>query len=515
MPANITVQQYRPSEIINIFNDILARQNTEASGKIVCIRGIYLIGNGISYQGYCYDTLRDEKTPNELPIKISEAQRKDLKPGSLVDILGTLGRKISPKSEIKLELNVSRVETVQEQAIDKDEIKRIEYRQRKVSAGFKNVDSILESLLFNDTRPKIALIIAQSSITLKDFEDGIKAARVALDFVEDKVVFTQTKLLCSKLKQLDVQGYHAIALVRGGGIDSTTDVDKPEVIETVVGLKTPLISGVGHKDEKIFLRQVADKWTATPQGLGQYFSDMVEEVSEKKTKSRAVLTEQIKKQFKDQLEAGQKQNKELQEKLAKLTKTQEDANKKHLEQVQAMTKAQEEATKKHNEQVQALTKAQTEATKKHNEQVEAIQKQHKEQTEKANKQNEELQKKLTEITKANETAQKTHAEQLGKLQVQLKEQTEASAKQSKEFNESLKKMQDTNSELNKSLQKLTAQNTQAAKDLQEAKDRARELEKQLEEALKKNKGCSSGCLGIVAAIVTVATAACWLVCLII
>lgn len=482
MPANITVQQYTPSEIIGIFNDILAHQNNQASGKIVCIRGLYLVGNGTSYQGYYYDTLRDEKSSSELPIRISDAQRKELTPGNLVEILGTLGRKITAKSEIKLELNVSRVEIVKEQVIDENEVKRIEFRQRKVSAGFKNVDSILESLLFNETRPKIALVIAATSITLKDFEDGIKAARVALDFVEDRVVFTQTKLLCTKLKQLDQLGYHAIAMVRGGGIDSTTDVDKPEVIETVVGLKTPFISGVGHKDEKIFLRQVADKWTATPQGLGQYFSDMVEIVSEKKTKSRAAITEQIKKQFKEQLEAGQKQNKELQEKLAKLTKTQEDANKKHLEQVQAMTKAQEEATKKHNEQVQALTKAQTEATKKHNEQVEAIQKQHKEQTEKANKQNEELQKKLTEITKANETAQKTHAEQLGKLQVQLKEQTEASAKQSKEFNESLKKMQETNGELNKSITKLTAQNTQANKDLQAEKDRVRELERKLSES---------------------------------
>jgi len=508
MPANITVQQYTPSEIIGIFNDILAHQNNQASGKIVCIRGLYLVGNGTSYQGYYYDTLRDEKSSSELPIRISDAQRKELTPGNLVEILGTLGRKITAKSEIKLELNVSRVEIVKEQVIDENEVKRIEFRQRKVSAGFKNVDSILESLLFNETRPKIALVIAATSITLKDFEDGIKAARVALDFVEDRVVFTQTKLLCTKLKQLDQLGYHAIAMVRGGGIDSTTDVDKPEVIETVVGLKTPFISGVGHKDEKIFLRQVADKWTATPQGLGQYFSDMVEIVSEKKTKSRAAITEQIKKQFKEQLEAGKKQNKELQEKLAKLTKTQEDANKKHLEQVQAMTKAQEEATKKHNEQVQALTKAQNEATKKHNEQVEAIQKQHKEQLEKSNKQNEELQKKLGELTK-------THSEQLGKLQAQLKAQNDASTKQSKEFNESLKKMQDTNGELNKSLQKLTTQNTQAAKDLQEAKDRTRDLEKQLEEALKKNKGCSSGCLGIVATIITVATAACWIVCLIV
>lgn len=489
MPANITVQQYTPSEIIGIFNDILAHQNNQASGKIVCIRGLYLVGNGTSYQGYYYDTLRDEKSSSELPIRISDAQRKELTPGNLVEILGTLGRKITAKSEIKLELNVSRVEIVKEQVIDENEIKRIEYRQRKVSAGFRNVDSVLESLLFNETRPKIALVIAASSITLKDFEDGIKAARVALDFVEDRVVFTQTKLLCTKLKQLDQLGYHAIALVRGGGIDSTTDVDKPEVIETVVGLKTPFISGVGHKDEKIFLRQVADKWTATPQGLGQYFSDMVETVSEKKTKSRAALTEQIKKQFKDQLEAGQKQNKELQEKLTKLTK------------------AQEEAVKKHNEQVQALTKAQTEATKKNKEQVEAIQKQHKEQLEKTNKQNEELQKKLGELTK-------THSEQMGKLQGQLKVQTENSVKQSKEFNESLKKMQETNTELNKSLQKLTAQNTQAAKDLNEAREKQRQLEKQLEEALEKNKGCMPGCLGMAAAIVSIASLACWGICLI-
>ncbi len=459
--ANITVQQFQPSEIIAIFNDILAHQNNQASGKLVCIRGLYLKGNGIAYNGVYFDALRDENSQVELPIKITDSQRKELTPGNLVDILGTLGRRITPKSEIKLELNVSRVEVVKEQVIDENEVKRIEYRQRKVEAGFKNVDAILESLLFNNTRPQVALIIAASSITLGDFEDGIRAARATIDFHEERVTLTQTKALCEKLKELDAKGYHAIAIVRGGGIDSTTDVDKPEVIEVVSSLKTPFISGVGHKPEKIFLRQVADKWTPTPQGLGQYFSELAETVNEKKNKSQAALTEQIKKQFKDQLEAGQKQNKELQEKLAKLTKN------------------QEEATKKHNEQVQALTKAQTEATKQHKEQIEAIQKQHKEQLEKTNKQNEELQKKLTE------------------------------------FNGSLKKMQETNGELNKSLQKLTAQNTQAAKDLNEAKDRARQLEKQLEEAMSKNKGCASGCLGIVATLVGLVGLASWLVCIII
>jgi len=490
LPATI----YKPSELLGMFTAYLSRQ--DVNSQVIFLRGIYLKNPKHDPRWtYRYDVLRDEDTQTEITLQMTQKQSEELKDGNLVTVGGVLGRRVQNNSHIQLMLVVSRIEIVQEQVVDEDELKRIELRRKKVSLGYKNVDGLLEQKLFTDERPKVALVFATTSITMADFNAGINAAKSAIDFSEYRVNFSSPNDFATLLKQIDPQGYDAIALVRGGGA-KVEAADDLSVLETIVNLKTPIIAAIGHVEEKLFVKQIVDKEAPTPNGLGQYFSDMVENVSEKKTKSRAVLTEQIKKQFKDQLEAGQKQNKELQEKLSKLTK------------------AQEEAVKKHNEQVQALTKAQTEATKKNKEQVEAIQKQHKEQLEKTNKQNEELQKKLTEITKANETAQKAHAEQLGKLQGQMKAQTEASAKQSKEFNESLKKMQDTNGELNKSLQKLTAQNTQAAKDLQEAKDQARDLEKQLQEALSKNKGCSSGCLGMVAAIVTIASAACWIVCLI-
>ena len=491
LPATI----YKPSELLGMFTAYLSRQ--DVNSQVIFLRGIYLKNPKHDPRWtYRYDVLRDEDTQTEITLQMTQKQSEELKDGNLVTVGGVLGRRVQNNSHIQLMLVVSRIEIVQEQVVDEDELKRIELRRKKVSLGYKNVDGLLEQKLFTDERPKVALVFATTSITMADFNAGISAAKSAIDFSEYRVNFSSPNDFATLLKQIDPQGYDAIALVRGGGakVEAADDLG---VLETVVNLKTPVIAAIGHVEEKLFVKQIVDKEAPTPNGLGQYFSDMVENVSEKKTKSRAVLTEQIKKQFKDQLEAGQKQNKELQEKLSKLTK------------------AQEEAVKKHNEQVQALTKAQTEATKKNKEQVEAIQKQHKEQLEKTNKQNEELQKKLTEITKANETAQKTHAEQLGKLQGQMKAQTEASAKQSEEFNKSLKKMQETNGELNKSLQKLTAQNTQAAKDLNEAKERSRQLEKQLEEALSKNKGCSSGCLGMVAAIVTIASAACWIVCLII
>lgn len=441
--ANLPQTTYKPSEIIGIFNSILAKQSVNA--QVVYLRGVYLASGRQPYGGYFYDTLRDEDRQEEITIYLTQQQRESLKNGNLVMVGGVLGRNVNHRGQIQLVLNVSRIDIIQDQAVDESEIKRMELRQKKATIGFKNVDAILEQLLYTGGRPKVALVFAKSSITMSDFEAGINAAKTAIDFTEQRVNFSNSQELVRTLKGIDEFGFAVVAIVRGGGggIERLDDLD---VLETIVNLKTPVIAAIGHVEEKLFIKQLVDKAAPTPNGLGQYFSEMVENVSEKQSKSRAALTEQIKKQFKDQLEAGQKQNKELQEKLTILTKN------------------QEEATKKHNEQVQALTKAQQESAKKHAEQVQTAQ-----------KQNQELQKKLSDITKAN-------TEAMGKLQNQMKEQSEAHGKAQKEFSESLKKMQDTNGELNKSLSKLTAQNTQAAKDLNEAREKQRQLERQLQEA---------------------------------
>lgn len=456
LQQNLPTTTYKPSELLEMFKAYLSRQSVNV--KVIFLRGIYVENlNNKPYWPTRYDILKDENTSTEITLKMPQELHKSLKNGNLVIVGGVLERQLQNNSRIQLMLEVSRVKVEQEQAIDENEIKRMELRRKKSAIGFRNVDALLEQLLYTDQRPKIALLFADTSITMTDFEQGGgNIAKVAFDFTTFRANFSRTIELVNTIKGIDAQSYTAIAIVRGGG-SGIEALDKLDILETIANLNTPFISAIGHPDEKLFIKELADREVSVPNDLGHYFKDMMETVNEKKTKSRAALTEQIKKQFKEQLEAGQKQNKELNEKLAKLTKTQEDSNKKHLEQVQAMTKAYSEATKKHNEQ------------------IEVIQKQHKEQIEKANIQNKDLQKRLTE------------------------------------FNDSLKKMQETNSELNKSLEKLTTQNTQTAKNLQEAKDKARDLEKQLEEALKKNKGC----LGMVATIMAVASVACWIICLIV
>ena len=471
---------YKPSELLGMFTSYLSKQDVNL--KIIYLRGIYLKNPKHDPRWiYRYDILRDEDTQTEITLQISQKLCSELKDGNLVTVGGVLGKRVQNNSHIQLMLVVSRVEIVQEQVVDEEEQKRIEFRRKKVQIGYKNIDGVLEQKLFIDERPRVALVFAATSITMSDFNAGINAAKSAIDFYEQRVNFANTKELTALLKELDQQKYDVIALVRGGG-GGIESLDELDVLDMIVEMQTPIIAAIGHVEEKLFIKQIVDKEAPTPNGLGQYFSDLVETVSEKKNKSRAVLTEQIKKQFQEQLIAAQRQNKELQEKLVFLTKAQEAAQRLHKEQVEVAHRQNQELQKK----LVGISKAN-----------EAAQKLHKEQVEVAHRQNQELQKKLVGISKANEDIQKAHVEQINK--------------QSKEFNASLKMMQEINDNLNKSLQKLTAQNTQATKDLNEAKERARELQRQLEGArLKTNKGC----LSMVVTIITILGVACYAICLI-
>lgn len=140
-----------------------------------------------------------------------------LKDGNLVQVGGVLGRRAQNNCHIQLLLVVSRIDVVQEQTIDESEIKRMELRQKKASVGFKNVDSLLEQLLYTDQRPQVALVFAQTSITMSDFEAGINAAKSAIDFIEWRVNFSNSQELVRTLKGIDEFGFAVVAIVRGGG----------------------------------------------------------------------------------------------------------------------------------------------------------------------------------------------------------------------------------------------------------------------------------------------------------
>ena len=398
IPANL----FKPSEIIGILRNHLA--TGQVNQKVVCLRGIYFKGG---YVNQYFHTARS----------------------------------ITNKGLIQIVLKVTEVEKIKELAVSEDEIKRTELRRIKSEKGFKNVDSILESLLFQDKRPQVALVYAETSITNDDFEKGVQAARTHIDFKEYRVSFAKTKVFCQTLKQLDAMNFDVIAVIRGGGAGLEA-LDEVELLETLVNMNTAWMYGAGHEGEKLFILNIADKAIAIPHALGTYFRDITDGVVQKRNNSRAALVKEVEGQFKKQIEDSNKKNQELT---------------KQLEALQKQNKAQTEAS---NKKIEELTKAQ----KEHEKVVKEMTEQHKKATEEANKlhktQNEALQKANTQLQEQLKTQGKT----LTDLQEQQK-------KQQGEFNKSLGQMQETNKGLQASVTKMT-------NELMTAKQRVTELENQ-------------------------------------
>ena len=450
---------FKPSEIIGILRNHLA--TGQVNQRVVCLRGIYFKGSYVNqYYHTATDRLVDESTSDELSLSMPLNLRDDLENGNVITVHGILDRSITNKGLIQIVLKVTEVEKIKELAVSEDEIKRTELRRIKSEKGFKNVDSILESLLYQDKRPQIALVYAETSITNDDFEKGVQAARTHIDFKEYRVSFAKTKAFCQTLKQLDTMNYDVIAIIRGGGAGLEA-LDEVELLETLVNMNTAWMYGAGHEGEKLFILNIADKAIAIPHALGTYFRDITDGVVQKRNNSRAALVKEVEGQFKKQIEDSNKKNQELT---------------KQLEALQKQNKAQTEAS---NKKIEELTKAQ----KEHEKVVKAMTEQHKKATEEADKlhktQNETLRKANTQLQEQLKTQ--------GKTLTDLQEQTK---KQQEEMNKSLGKMQEANNQLQKNLAAITTQNTESLKQLAQAKEHAKDLEHKLSEALN-NKGGNS------------------------
>ena len=295
---NNTLPTYKPSELIAIFSATLGRQNEFA--KLVSLRGIYQQRQNNPQWAYAYAGLRDESSQEEITLRIPKELYESLADGNLITVGGILDRKIDPRASVQITLNVTRVEKLQEQAVSLADQKKAELRRHKAQAGFRNVDGVLEKRLLADERPRVALLLANNSITMSDFEAGIQAAKAAIDFTEFRSDFFKAAPLCQCLCEIDSQGFDMMAIVRGGGI-GIERLDHLDVLETLSHLNTPVVAAVGHPEERLTFKEIADKEVATPTALGQYLNDLVERVAEMKAKSKALLVQQVSKQYADQI----------------------------------------------------------------------------------------------------------------------------------------------------------------------------------------------------------------------
>lgn len=377
----------------------------------------------------------DGTVRNSSNMKIGSFDRNNVIRDASNMKVGTIERRITPQGYIQLNLAVSRVNIVQHQVVTELEMKQSELWKKK-SQRFKNVDTTIENVLYQSKRPLIALILPTGSIALSDFDTAKRAASTHFDFREYRITFSKGMELANLLKQIDSIGFTAIALVRGGG-SGLEALDDINVLEAVTNLNTPFISAIGHEDEKIFIKRIADKVVISPTDLGNYFRETIERVDKSMNDSMAVLREKVKKEYQAQIDKATKQNQELNKQITELKKSYDEGQKQQKKQIEDANKLNTELQKK----VAAITKTSEEG-----------QKLMKKQVEDATKQNTELQKKLGELTESN----KKTTENIGKMQA--------------------------------TITKLTSENTEANKNLTNANTQIADLKRQLAEGGGINKG---------------------------
>ncbi len=325
---------FKPSELLNIFRNRLSKQDINMT--LICLQGIYWKSDRL-YAGKGYDTLKDENSSEEITVVTPQSLRDNLTNGNLVTVHGTIDGRLQQNGSIRIQVNVSRVDKVKDIAISEDEMKRAEFRRIKTERGFKNVDNLLESKLLAGERPKVSLIYAGATITDADFDKGIASAKASIDFVDYRANFMDPPTACALLAKLDADDSDVIALVRGGGSDLAR-LDDIKIVEALTYLSKAWICSVGHEKDKLFIRNIADKVISVPFALATYFRDMVETVTEKRSKSRAVLVQEVKKQYEKQLDEANKRNEMLTKQLEALRQS----SAKMSEEVSKQTKAMEE-----------------------------------------------------------------------------------------------------------------------------------------------------------------------------
>lgn len=372
--ANSNVQQtslaryYAPSEILNTFKGKLnADYYASRQGQLrIYMQGAFVQGKGQVYQGYYFDWLKDTSSNSYLNIKVPISLRTQLKANSLINVAGILEYNVqNAYSSIQLILEVTWAETVQVNAVSQEDLRRNELLLQKNRGTRKNVDTLLESILYEDKRPKIGVIFAETAITETDFNRGLNAAaRKKIQFDRQRCSFARPVELINMLRQMDTKGFHAMALVRGGGNENDWGaLDNLDVLQTIVQMKTPIISAIGHPDEKAFIKNLVDKVLEVPFALGSYFSNMVNEVIEQREKSKAALVNEVKKQYEEELAQARKQNATLTDQMKALTKAQEEGQKLHDQQLR---KANEQNTELQNN-IGKINASITELTKQNSE----------------------------------------------------------------------------------------------------------------------------------------------------
>jgi exodeoxyribonuclease VII large subunit len=349
---------YSPAAVLNLFNNSISLKQTQ---RIIQLKGIFQLGKGSFYNGSYYDSLRDESSDAQITLIVPALIRNEMQHNKTITINGFITRRVvNNASRIDIQVTVTDLVDQTQNKYSAEEIKRIEIQQAKAAAGFRDVQSWIKEKIINDQSFKIGVVIGKTAIIDNDIKHQLRESIAFYHLAFHRINLSSEAEIIQALGQLEQDDTDIIVISRGGG-ENLEIFNKTGIAEKAIGLKSLLITAIGHKDDVTLLQKVADKAFITPSEFGQFLNDTYNQTIEEAQNSRAQLVESVKKQltanYQKEIE-NLKQQLQTVEELKK--KNNEDVEKVYSEKIIGLNSQITLLTNTYNQQLNETQKLQNE-----------------------------------------------------------------------------------------------------------------------------------------------------------
>lgn len=264
---------YTPEELVERYRRIMLGTN-ELCSKLM-VRGIYRRNDGMEAYEYRYDQLEDESTHTSIDILFKKEQlplRERLAPNMRITVVGVPYISNNKKSKnLALNLSVTDVQEMVLPTLTPNKLRSMEAVRTKLRNGKKTIPAISD---VTDDKYKVCLILPLESVADSDIFSPLNGYEDSCLAIDTRHVNTHdTESVVAALREADEKEYQIIVISRGGG-SGLEHLDHPDILEAITQLKTPLVVAIGHVDDKLYIKDMADLTLDVPNHLGRWLYEL-------------------------------------------------------------------------------------------------------------------------------------------------------------------------------------------------------------------------------------------------
>jgi exodeoxyribonuclease VII large subunit len=284
--GDAALEPWTPGAVLSLYHQGLANPKRTPFVAV----GVLRFGNGKLYKDWTFDKLEDESGSAWVTVRVPSSVRARVSDGDLVRLRGYLEPQLKPeKGCIELVFVVSELLSQAVRALDAREARRLEVLRSRLEHPVKAVDALVRERLVRGEHPRIALILGAVAVVGDDVRRAMGSALGAYDLLEVRSNFSRPEGLRETLQRTaQLEGVDVVALVRGGG-SGLEALDDPDLAQSALELRVPLVVALGHAVDVPLLARVADASFDTPSSLGAHWRTLAEDVARAEEGSLAAV----------------------------------------------------------------------------------------------------------------------------------------------------------------------------------------------------------------------------------